>query len=217
MNYTEQLNSQEWTLKREEIILRDNSRCTECKIERNQILGLSSKFGIKDYEELKVEKIGVGKIVKNDKGINEIFIIKDNFMNLCDYVGKCDQIPDISELNYALQWIESKIPIELKKTRYICFDKETQIKGMYDLNVHHKYYISGKMAWEYKNDALITLCASCHKEEHLKNQIPVCNEKGEFQHHAENCPKCSGSGVLSEYSYMNGVCFQCMGTGNINF
>jgi DnaJ-class molecular chaperone len=74
------------------------------------------------------------------------------------------------------------------------------------------------MAWEYNNDALITLCASCHKEEHLKNQIPVYNEKGEFQHYAENCPKCSGAGVLSEYSYyMNGVCFQCMGTGNINF
>jgi 5-methylcytosine-specific restriction endonuclease McrA len=215
MNYNEQLNSQEWKSKREEIILRDNSQCTECEIERNQVLGLSSKFGIKDNEDLKVEKFSVAK---SDKITNGIFIIKNNFINLCHYVGKSEQVPDISELKYASQWIEPKNTFEFKKTRYICFDKDTQIKEMYDLNVHHKYYISGKMAWEYQNDALITLCASCHKEEHLKNQIPVYNEKGEFQHHAENCPKCSGSGVLLEYSYyMNGVCFECMGTGNINF
>ena len=88
---------------------------------------------------------------------------------------------------------------------------------MYDLNVHHKYYSSGRMAWQYKNEALITLCTNCHKEEHLKNKIPIYNEKGEFLNHAENCNKCSGSGVLSEYHYyMNGICFECMGTGNVN-
>lgn len=30
------------------------------------------------------------------------------------------------------------------------------------LNVHHKYYIKGHKAWEYDNDALITLCTECH-------------------------------------------------------
>jgi 5-methylcytosine-specific restriction endonuclease McrA len=215
MNYNEQLDSQEWKSKREEIILRDNSRCTECNIERNQILGLSSKFGIKDYENLKAE---IFSVIKSNNETQSIFIIKNNFLSPCYYVGKSEQTPDISELKYASQWIERKNLFELKETRYICFDKDTQIKEMYDLNVHHKYYILEKMAWEYKNDALITLCASCHKEEHSKKQIPVYNEKGEFQHNAENCPKCSGAGVLSEYSYyMNGVCFKCMGTGNINF
>ena len=215
MNYNEQLNSQEWKSKREEIILRDKSRCTECNIERNQILGLSNKFGIKDFEDFKTERTSVGNIDTNTK---KKLIIKNNFMSFCHYVGTSEQTPDISELKYALQWIQPKSSLESKKTRYICFDKDTHIKEMYDLNVHHKYYISEKMAWEYKNDALITLCASCHKEEHSKNQIPVYNEKGEFQQYAENCPKCSGSGVLSEYNfYMNGVCFQCMGTGNINF
>jgi hypothetical protein len=138
MNYNEQLDSQEWKSKREEIILRDNSRCTECNIERNQILGLSSKFGIKDYEDLKAERFSVGK---NDKKTQGIFIIKNNFLSLYYYVGKSEQTPDISELKYASQWIERKNPFDLKKTRYICFDKDTQIKEMYDLNVHHKYYI----------------------------------------------------------------------------
>ena len=56
------------------------------------------------------------------------------------------------------------------------------------------------------------------KEEHLNNLIPVMNENGDVLHYAENCPKCLGSGVLSEYDYYkNGICFQCMGTGSINF
>lgn len=39
------------------------------------------------------------------------------------------------------------------------------------LNVHHKYYIDdGRMAWEYPNSALITLCNTCHKLEH-KTQV----------------------------------------------
>lgn len=194
MNYNEQLNSKEWKSKREEIILRDNSRCTRCNIERNKILGLSSKFGIKEYDEL------------NDE------LKKKEYR----YIGKFEQMPDISDLKYALQWIEPKNKFMFSRWERICFDKDTQI--MYDLNVHHKYYISGKMAWEYKNEALITLCATCHKAEHLNNLIPVMNENGDVLHYAENCPKCLGSGVLSEYDYYkNGICFQCMGTGSINF
>lgn len=120
-------------------------------------------------------------------------------------------------MHYALQWVEAKNILESGKYRHVCFDKDTQIKEMYDLNVHHKYYITGLMAWEYKDEALVTLCADCHKEEHNKTKIPVYNEIGKFQNYSENCPKCSGSGVLTEYHYyMNGICFQCMGTGNVN-
>jgi len=31
------------------------------------------------------------------------------------------------------------------------------------LNVHHLYYVSGRMPWEYPNAALITLCHTCHE------------------------------------------------------
>lgn len=33
------------------------------------------------------------------------------------------------------------------------------------LHVHHRYYISGNMPWEYSPKALITLCYSCHDME----------------------------------------------------
>lgn len=212
MNYIEQLSTNEWKAKREEIILRDNSSCIECGLERSKLLGLSGKFGINDYYQLKSKNFS---IIKNGK--SEIAIIKNNFLSKCYFIGNEEQIPDVKELHFALQWTKPSNRFALKKSRYICFDKGTQTKKMYDLNVHHKYYMIGKMAWEYDNEALITLCASCHKKEHEKNKIPVYNDRKEFLHYAENCPKCDGSGVLSEYHYfMNGICFQCMGTGNIN-
>lgn len=30
------------------------------------------------------------------------------------------------------------------------------------LQVHHRFYIRGKLPWEYEADMLITLCESCH-------------------------------------------------------
>lgn len=34
------------------------------------------------------------------------------------------------------------------------------------LQVHHLEYLPGKKLWEYQDDSLITLCKSCHAEEH---------------------------------------------------
>lgn len=36
------------------------------------------------------------------------------------------------------------------------------------LEVHHKYYIDGRMAWEYPMSALEPLCHGCHSLEHDK-------------------------------------------------
>lgn len=35
------------------------------------------------------------------------------------------------------------------------------------LHVHHKYYEPNLMAWEYPNEALITLCLWCHEKEEM--------------------------------------------------
>src|SRR5574337_755425 len=40
-----------------------------------------------------------------------------------------------------------------------CFDDKST------LHVHHKWYIRGRDPWEYHDDCLIALCASCHEEE----------------------------------------------------
>lgn len=42
----------------------------------------------------------------------------------------------------------------------LCHDKEST------LHVHHKQYAKGRMAWEYPNDELVTLCEECHDTMH---------------------------------------------------
>lgn len=42
-----------------------------------------------------------------------------------------------------------------------------------NLNVHHRYYIAGRMAWEYPDYALTTLCQECHEAEHKAKGIDV--------------------------------------------
>jgi len=39
------------------------------------------------------------------------------------------------------------------------------------LEVHHTYYLSGKMPWEVPDDCLITLCHICHEKEHKGRDI----------------------------------------------
>lgn len=39
------------------------------------------------------------------------------------------------------------------------------------LNVHHIFYIKGRLPWEYPNYALITLCRSCHLKWHDEHDI----------------------------------------------
>lgn len=42
-----------------------------------------------------------------------------------------------------------------------------------ELEVHHLYYIKGKRAWEYPNNALVTWCNKCHKKWHNTHEIVV--------------------------------------------
>lgn len=46
----------------------------------------------------------------------------------------------------------------------VCYDHEST------LNVHHKHYIKGRMAWEYSDDELVTLCESCHEDMHAQSE-----------------------------------------------
>lgn len=46
-----------------------------------------------------------------------------------------------------------------------------------NLEVHHKYYIVGRMAWEYDNFYLITLCKACHWAWHQNNKVKVLQEE----------------------------------------
>lgn len=81
------------------------------------------------------------------------------------------------------------------------------------LHVHHKYYVYGRHAWEYPDDALVTLCQSCHQDVHNSSLIPVYeDEKRQLELNVVKCPKCNGSGYLNKYYYhLDGICFGCEG------
>lgn len=59
----------------------------------------------------------------------------------------------------------------LRRDNYTC--QECGAKGCDNtLHVHHKGYVSSLLPWEYPDDALITLCESCHQEVHKKQVRP---------------------------------------------
>lgn len=61
-------------------------------------------------------------------------------------------------------WRERKSEI-LKRDNYSC-----RICGAYncEINVHHVNYIPYRMAWEYPNEMLVSLCKNCHNKLHDK-------------------------------------------------
>jgi hypothetical protein len=80
------------------------------------------------------------------------------------------------------------------------------------LHVHHKYYQDGKKPWQYPNEALITLCWSCHQKEHKEKKIKWLDIHGNEIGQLTPCGRCCGTGELPEYYYVeNGICFECRG------
>lgn len=81
------------------------------------------------------------------------------------------------------------------------------------LHVHHKYYILGNLPWEYKEEALVTVCHECHIAIHDKEKIPVYSDNS-FKEKLDlsPCSRCNGTGFLDQYLYFqNGICFRCNG------
>lgn len=37
-----------------------------------------------------------------------------------------------------------------------------------ELQVHHKWYVQGKMPWEVPSQALVTLCVTCHGKQRTR-------------------------------------------------
>lgn len=141
---------------------------------------------------------------------SNLLYFKNGMLLSIDYID--DENDFVEEnLKFALKISVNKNDPSKKDIQTICFVSDYD---QIDLNIHHTYYIVGKMAWEYDDEALVALCYKCHQEVHESNKIPVFNSKNELIDHAKLCSKCSGSGVLHEYKYwQNGVCFGCSGHG----
>lgn len=205
MNYQEQLKTKEWKDKREAILKRDDYKCTECGLKRPVLLGINRKIGIIDHQEF--SKSG------------QLFLdLKNNKAHLMFYYGlplyyESFVLGDITNAK-----IEDLRFAEQKKEdimRLLCFTDNISNEDLRpDLHVHHKFYIHGNRAWEYEDDALVTLCIDCHQKEHDEKVIKVYSKNKEELYIIEKCGKCYGSGYLKEYDYYcDGICFDCHGEG----
>jgi len=83
-------------------------------------------------------------------------------------------------MNYKEQLLtkewKSKRKIILKRDNFCCCLCKSKIR----LQVHHKKYIFGRMAWEYPDSLLQTLCQKCHEEIHKTTTIKSEKEKSKF-------------------------------------
>ena len=82
------------------------------------------------------------------------------------------------------------------------------------LQVHHLHYIYGRDPWEYKDSELVTLCESCHSQEHSDHLVPVYRLDGDnlVEVHLTACSRCGGAGWFPEFKHVkNGICFRCHG------
>lgn len=206
MGYYDDLKSDNWALKRLVIIERDEFKCKKCDLERPALRGIVKSFGILTYTELiaKGSSFNLGQLPVNYDNLN--------------YTGDRSRKFELKDLRFSLLYREEKVFGILKKFhRLVCFYPDTfSRENVSDLNVHHKYYISGRKPWEYDNDALVTLCVKCHKEEHEKSEVIVYSEDGGELYKTAICRKCGGSGYLHEYDYYYaGICFECGGEGSL--
>jgi 5-methylcytosine-specific restriction endonuclease McrA len=81
------------------------------------------------------------------------------------------------------------------------------------LQVHHEYYILGKLPWDYPDESLITLCIDCHQKVHDDSNVPIFSDDTmAVELNYTKCVTCNGSGYRPEYHYhMDGICFDCGG------
>lgn len=70
----------------------------------------------------------------------------------------------------SLEWFIKRDKI-LNRDNYAC----TNCANTENLQVHHLYYVNGKNAWDYPNNALTTLCEACHQTWHETHKIEIRN------------------------------------------
>lgn len=66
------------------------------------------------------------------------------------------------------EWAAKRTEI-LERDNYSCLE----CSSTKYLQIHHDYYVNNRMAWEYPNDALRTLCRKCHTKFHKTHKLSL--------------------------------------------
>jgi len=89
-------------------------------------------------------------------------------------------------------------------------------------HIHHTFYIQDHLPGDIAENALQTLCPSCHRLVHETNRIPIYSKLLDgslFETISVNlvCSRCGGHGYLPPFSHVQaGICFKCYGHNTRN-
>lgn len=184
--YNHLLKTVEWNNVRVRINKRDHQSCTIC----GSMQGAKREIPFNDEEltkrEAELTALAEAEVIRNSE-IDSRFNLTSN--------SKSDYLKILSKYRGMIPAYHNKHVV---------------------LDVHHTYYVDGKLPWEYPDESLKTLCRSCHEFQHYLFKTPVYDspELTIITHYRDDCSKCSGTGYVEEYEhYQNGICFDCGGTG----
>ncbi|RYE57117.1 MAG: hypothetical protein EOP48_06525 [Sphingobacteriales bacterium] len=128
-----------------------------------------------------------------------------------EWISLCQKAIAERKMEWYLDFEDEDIP--LKQKQYV--PPKYKIENLVILEVHHKYYVYNKLPWEYRLDALVSLCQDCHRQIHQTQIIYTYSDSSfTLRKKTTPCVKCNGTGHLPEYHYfLNGICFECGGAG----
>ena len=239
MNYAEQLETVEWKTRRKLILERDNMTCHKClnnSYHENLMFGVleaqtTFKSKIWDYINAKIIFCNTPNRLdfKQLSGKICFYKFEDNHQILfsvidIDFPFQPEQVRS-SIITYASIYhneerysLKNNISSAFKYSTLSKEDINQQMdlkKWLYlrNLNIHHKYYQEGKMAWEYPDEALETLCWPCHENIHKNSVIDILDINGKLLSKREVCTRCYGAGWFPQYKHVeSGICFKCNGS-----
>jgi hypothetical protein len=245
MTYPEQLETQDWTARRNAILQRDNHTCQFCGRKQSiNILHEGKQFYIGRDESCRVthDKLDYSSSEEQDASFRKYVYEIDDInrqVAIFNHEGYYLAVSRRGRLIYFLENNLSDILNNLENKRYriirahvkddmyihIYYHNPNHLReldlpayyvseNMVVLNVHHKYYEAGKNAWEYADNALITLCDECHHKIHKCSDVKVY-AKVDGKYITMNytpCTRCHGMGYFPEYKKIQGgICFRCRG------
>lgn len=190
--YNELLQTEEWKLKRKEILKRDSHVCQICKKRATEEFNVNKIKAILGTNNIKQEwKIAGKNRTKTEKieSGHYWYIPESGFKKFDAYIG----YKYIKTLN---GWILIKAEREFK------------------LHIHHNKYILNILPWENYNKDYLTICSYCHLEIHKTEDIKcfkLLNDKL-IPAKMTPCYRCHGKGKFPQYEHVeNGICFRCYG------
>lgn len=229
MEYIEQLRSYEWLNKRQAILERDSNLCNKCHNSNylsSFMLGISYGSGYNSYNKsgwlntedcMTSQHITVlyfGEKINIAKGSYLTYIIENKTAYLSSIIDLAEELKLKSVSFSHLNSDEPLVLFHNKKSKEELLNDVNSINWIYckNLHIHHTYYQIGKLAWEYPDNALITLCWQCHESLHKNSIIRILDANGKILEERKVCNRCFGAGWFPEYTYVeNGICFECRG------